>query len=357
MSEPPTKQARTDEGDAMEASARQAGGGGQSLQSKETPISIPPTITYGLQDTHTMILPTIFYLSAVNITRNGTACLRLCLNDFDTQQVILDTVTKGGATQAAQTTPFRPSGTPTTAPGTNAIYNFARRSNTLNSDVTTDSFYEFPSKVLSEKIDPYWWNYYNKLYTYYTVLGCEYEITCTNPNDYFAGTEDTAENNILIAKHVESIGGSTQNREFPKNLKTQDLFPLKQLQWIKVNQNIPTEKYTPTIISGYHKTGTVKRDVANDGDVKTWSVIGGTAGAPTNTYKEYLQLDIGRDPMGPRFYETKSYLNMQIRLKYTVQVKQLKTQAMYHQPSITPIAQTVPTDVYMPPAQITLTNP
>lgn len=344
MSEPPAKQARTDEGDAMEASARQATtSSGQSLQSRETPISIPPTITYGLQDTHTAIFPITFYLSATRIDDFGTATLRLCLNDLDQQQIVLDTFQKGGALNGVN---------PTTAPtSNNAIYNYARLSNQTHNTVTAATYTRYPSTLTSEKVYPYWWDYYSTLYTYYTVLGCEYEVTCLNVADNINNIQSSLQKDILIAKHVESIGGSTQNREFPKNIKIQELFAQKQLQWINVDQCIHSTKNKPTVISGYHKTGTTKRDVANDGDVKTWSVIGGTAGAPTNTYKEYLQLDIGRNPMTANTESALSHMNMQIRLKYTVQLKQLRTQGMY-MTGENDLIQTLPDDA-LPGTQIT----
>ena len=39
---------------------------------KETPISIPPTITFGVQNTHTTILPYLTYFSVSNLNYSAT---------------------------------------------------------------------------------------------------------------------------------------------------------------------------------------------------------------------------------------------------------------------------------------------
>lgn len=81
--EPSAKRPREDE-TAMTAS-RMAGGSGDGGQmggvKKETPVTIPPSITHGFQNTHTTIVPYLNYFSVRNLNYSATnTSLRIRMN-------------------------------------------------------------------------------------------------------------------------------------------------------------------------------------------------------------------------------------------------------------------------------------
>ena len=73
-------------GDEPMPEARQANstsGPGGNPQSKETPISNYPALSYGLQETHTTIIPFNFWFSMVGMTHNLPTKLQFRLNAVD----------------------------------------------------------------------------------------------------------------------------------------------------------------------------------------------------------------------------------------------------------------------------------
>ena len=77
-----------------------------------------------------------------------------------------------------------------------------------------------------------------------------------------------------------------------------------------------------TVIRGTYKPGQAKRNIVNDGDVKTWTATG----TALPNLKELLTLNFCKHPLA---YADTYNANMQISLKYIVQYKDLKQQARY----------------------------
>jgi len=332
MSEPATSIQRT-ENDQDVAEAR-ANTGMQSTQSKETPVTIPPSITYGLQDTHTTILPVQFYLTAANCREFYAATLRLNLNDLDQRPIVQDTFTTNQATVAANCGTATP------------VYNFITNWKPADADGALSSEWTpYPITITNGKPTPLWWDYYSKLYSYYTVVGCEYEITFRPIRA--EGVKNT-NIDVLLIHSIESGGteGTGVNREPPINTTINDLLSYKQMkhQHIAGSNASCTNSSNIFVLKGYHTTGSTKRDVTNDGDVKTWSKVGGvTAGSPTNTYREYLFLNLFKHPLACS--QKYQHVMMDIKLKYVVQFKQLDKVAQYPSASYQySIVQTLPID-------------
>ena len=206
---------------------------------------------------------------------------------------------------------------------------------------------------------PQWRDYWAAIYQYYTVLGCEYEIIMYNPLQV---------KNIRLMSVAARTGGLTAPAtlvpidngwyntdcvvatQFDTYSSTEgatgNVMPLTYYEEIRAFKNI---KWTPVpggqkaIIKGVYKPGDAKRNIANDGDVKTWSKT--SVGVPTSL-SEILTLNFFTDPFFdarlPDAYATTTttepsatgtgmtgVINMEIKLKYIVQYKDLKLQARY----------------------------
>ena len=110
----------------------------------------------------------------------------------------------------------------------------------------------------------------------------------------------------------------------------------KDIKWY----SIPSGK--KSIIRGTYKPGQIKRNIVNDGDVKTWTKTDGS----TPNLNEVLTLNFFTDPLYNARYQDvwenaaddeptatgaaiPGVVNMEIKLKYIVQFKDLKLQARY----------------------------
>lgn len=319
MSEPATKIQRTDgeppaEGGPNEPAAARAGTM-QSSVSKETPISIPPTITYGLQETHTTIIPTIFWLTAANLTNDTSPTLNITLNSL--YNILSDTTI---AT--------------TTSPNIVTSIHQRKAQNMMNMNDGSDSY---PAQLSDQNPDFWYRSYYGKMYMYYTVLNCNYEITLYN-----------ASNSDALATYTIRTLGNANNTVIPNNMRFVDIYGMKNINYRNLpGLNNETQSNRCDIIRGNYKPGTAKKDVSNDGDTKLWTLTGqGT------TYKEQLQLQFWRNPLFPRSTTTNGTntnvevqnVNIQVQLKYTVQYKQLKQSFSYPTYNATGISTRFPDD-------------
>ena len=176
---------------------------------------------------------------------------------------------------------------------------------------------------------PAWRAYWAAIYQYYTVLGCEYKITMINP----VTTEGAK---AIVGTQFDSYttaAAATGNVMPLANLS--EAMAFKNLRWDIIDRDSASQpNKNVCVISGRYKPGQTKRNIVNDGDVKTWSSTGtfdqiglGTGDDGVNpTLNEILTLNFWRAPLG---YSTAVALNMQIELKYIVQFKDLRSQARY----------------------------
>jgi len=290
--------------DGEPAAQRVASASGPNTVSKETPISPYPTLSFGLQETHTTILP---WTGWVTIAMDGTGAnqntplqLKLRMNTpYDMVDVTCDTDPTAGA---AYTTPgFFPS--PSQAGGLRAP-----------SGVTYPrQFNGGGTPTAVEK--PAWRDYWGALYDYYTVLGCEYKLVIENPNTSTGSA-------IIIYEHVDTYSDTATSTGNVLPLTNQaEILAFKNVKEHRVAPNDTRQDYI-TIIEGRYRPGQAKRNIVNDGDVKTWTATGTTL----PNLKEILTINFCKHPMA---YAEKFNANIQMSLKYIVQYKDLKQQARY----------------------------
>ena len=147
----------------QEVSALRTEGGNQVA--KETPITLANP-TYGLQETHTTILPWTGWITAAGLDKRTPQQLKIRMN---TPWDMLDASIENAPTDGTYITnkglyasPMNPSGY------------------WSNSQQTA-----YPRQMSSGSTEaherPAWRDYWSRFYEYYTVLGCQYEIILYNP--------------------------------------------------------------------------------------------------------------------------------------------------------------------------------
>jgi len=318
-----------DMGEAQLARAPGGGGAGPGNPvSKETPVSTYPSLSYGLQETHTTILPWCGYLSATGMVHTSPVVLELRMTQPH------DVLATDASTVAAA------------AAWGKAINNVPFNNNTTRDTATASTFPATVPSGASATERASWFEFWRKQYEYYTVLGCEWEITVHNPGAN-RGTE------IAVAwdyNTYSDTAGATGNKT-PQD-QTLNLFKqYKGLHW----ESLPISTDAAfgnsiKVLRGKYVPGMARRNIQNDGDVKTWIATnnGGTAAAPT--LKEFLTLYFYRHELA---YAKESAVtlgvNMQIKLKYIVQFKDLRVNARYPNTTDTDIALTLDTDVHQVP--------
>ena len=339
-------------GPVGEASRQALSSGGNSAVSKETPISNYPSLTYGLQETHTTVLPWTCWLSVGGLDKTTPAQLKLRMNSiYDMMDVTTLALPATGV-----------------IPTTKGFY-----SKPFNNDarIVGDNDIIYPEDPGSATTDadeaPQWRNYWDKFYEYYTVLGCEYEIILFNPASQpmvkFFGLESKTVTGtpgftapavsvpIQVGMYNTDIVVATQFDTYTDTVGyTGNHMPLANYADIRYYKNIqwtPVKGGSKAVIRGTYKPGQAKRNVKNDGDAKTWTAVG-----TGPNFKEILTLNFFMDPFfNGQYMDTfendggyaitangtnmLGCCNMEINLKYIVQYKDLRVQARYPNTIIT----------------------
>jgi len=315
--------AASDDPMGEEVSARSSAAGGQNPQSKETPISRYPTLTYGLQETHTTILPFTFWFSSACHTTGVPAVMKIRLNsiyNFITSPVD-GALASGGipVTATNYSRPIAPDGK-----GSNHMF---------PEGINDGTFVEAP----------YWRNYWAQLYEYYTVLGCEYKITtgCVNTSSGFAA---------IVGHTIDSwsdAAAETGNITPTTNLS--EAMSLKGMQFDVLPAARPENGgQQMTVIQRRYIPGQAKRNIVNDGDVKTWTKTAFNGTSPENfvpTLKETLNLYFWRAPLANIVSSNTEVTacNTQVELKWIVQFKDLRNLPRY--PVTSPAGTSVITNI------------
>lgn len=318
---------------------------GSSQVSKETPISSYPSISYGLPETHTCILPHTTWLTAVGLSKSAGLPLKIRMNSpYD--MINVDIGTYGTTDGTRKNNPEFLAGL-------------------INPDNRTQNAQKFPETTWENAqvtpVGPYagerpqWRDYYAKIYDYYTVLGCEYEIIMYNPLQMrhvkpwtLPTTTSTSapavtylvDNGAYCTDCVAAIEYDTYSATATT---TGNVMPVASYADTRAFKNIRWEVIKggqKAVIRGHYKPGDAKRNIVNDGDVKTWTATG--SAPPTLT--EILNVSFFQDPFfNAQNAETFSSalvptstggiitgtIMMEINLKYIVQFKDLKLQARY----------------------------
>lgn len=308
----------------------QAGTSGNNNVSKETPISNYPTLNYGLQETHTTILPYKTWFSVYRADTGTPIQVGIRMNSIVD---MMSGLSMGNATttlaKGFYNRPFKHDGTISHA----------------NADGTANTA-EFPAYIangtdsVAEK--PSWREFWFKMYEYYTVLKCHYKITVYNANAQQGAS-------IIIGTQFDSYSdaaGSTGNR-MPTAATLVQAMQFKNIKWevVEYARSEHPNKHV-TVIEGTYYPGSIHRNIRNDGDVKTWTPTTNT-GTPSSsipTLKDLLTLNFWRAPMA---WEINTACNVEVELKYVVQFKDLKEQWRYPYSGSTATSLTTGTDIVM----------
>lgn len=298
----------------LAVSAARSSGGGLEGQSKETPISIPPTITYGLQETHTTILPWTGWVSC--ISADYVAPIQLPIRMNAVNDIMPITTLSNPAVGSAF--------------GLKGIYG------SKVSESNQRSYIGFPAEFTPSSTDPTerpaWREFWFQLYDYYTVLKCHYEIVIDNPTNYPIGAFP-----LLIGTQFDSYSDTaTSTGNVMPQTRLVEALAFKGLRWENLSGYTVREQQgrdnNQVVIAGTYMPGMIKRNIVNDGDVKTWTRTDGTL----PNLKDILTVNIYQHPMAHTgTVGTVSNCNVQITCKYVVQFKDLKLQARYPNTAIT----------------------
>lgn len=347
-----------DMGEGETQQARAGGGGGPSSVSKETPISSYPSLSYGLPETHTTILPWTGWLAGTGIDKTTPLQLKIRMNTpWDMLDVTLGTI---GITDGAKAS---------------ATKQWIRRMLDNDNRITVANSTRFPQEMPNDSTyageRPAWRDYWASLYDYYTVLGCEYEIILYNaqqvpqlkvallPGKTINETPDANDATypavaslVHCGMHNTDLVCAVQMDTYSDTAtSTGNVMPLTNYAEARAFKNIrwyPIEGGKKQVIRGRYTPGQAKRNIVNDGDVKTWTATGTTL----PNLKEILTLNFWQDP----FYNAKENntfdtastytpstsgatmygsIGMEVNIKYIVQFKDLKLQGRYPNSVIT----------------------
>lgn len=296
----------------VQAAARAGGGGGPNGVSKETPISSYPSLTYGVQETHTTILPWVFW-TGMALDKNTATPLQMKIRLNSIYDMIDNTIVAAPADDT-----------------TFSVQGFVNKKVGFNGKTpySGNGFPVQPTAAASTTERSQWRDYWAQLYQYYTVLGCEYEVIMVNPignHDTVNGTANLRVygGDIICAEQIDTYSDTAAATGNVMPLTTLvEVMNYKNIKWHKIQANGNGNNLgNTTIIKGRYTPGSVKRNIVNDGDVKTW-----TATTIQPTLKEFLTLNFWPHPLSAG---TAFGLNIQVRLKYIVQWKDLVAQARY----------------------------
>lgn len=346
---------QADEPMEMATMARSGGGGGPNQVAKETPIILAKP-TYGLQETHTTILPWTGWITAAGLDKRKPQQLKIRMN---TPWDMIDATTSNiGTVDGVNVT-------------TKGLYN---RPIDPSGKYSTSQQSRYPVEFTNNTTEaterPAWRDYWSRLYEYYTVLGCEYEIILYNPiqvkdvrlqiaqenNRFVTGpttiTFPAIQQFIDCGYYNSDCVCAVQYDTYSATAtSTGNVMPGTNYEEIRAYPGIrwyPVKGGQKAVIKGTYKPGQAKRNVVNDGDVKTWTKT--ADGVPTSL-SEILTLNFFMDPFFNARQQDNYYLNaagdmssfepqstganirgavnMEINLKYIVQFKDLRQQARY----------------------------
>ena len=290
----------TDPEPTPETSAARMGvaGPGGSV-SKETPISPYPSLSYGLQETHTTILPYRAWLSGGYLDHDSPLQLEIRMNAiWDILKSSITTLSDAGtiAAKAFHDKPVTSGGVHTTG----------------------ISFPQAPVNGATER--PQWRDFWRKFYEQYTVLGCEWKVVVINVNNSRGADIEAA---VQYDSYSDTNG--TTGNIMPK-APYAEVKAFKNIKWYRAEAATSENQAANNtmVITGTYKPGMISRNIKNDGDVKTWTACGTTL----PTLKDILTINFFKAGLN---YATvaQTAFNASIEVKYIVQFKDLIEQARY----------------------------
>lgn len=302
-------------GDVEMALARSGGGGGITAPSKETPISQYPSLTYGLQNTHTTVLPWRSWSSFSFLDKENQQQQGFRMNaPYDMRvQPLVDLPSGAGAAAKAE---------------------FNRPVNGTGINTAGVVFPRTSAAGAAANERPQWRDYWAQLYEYYTVLGCEWKVTISNVG---ANIDSGILVGVQYDSYSDTSGPTSSTMPYPSALA--EALAYEGMMWHHVDKWNTNQE--ATIISGKWKPGDVSHNIVNDGDVKTWTPTGSIPNE-----KVLLTLNWWQDELSHRIPQEIN-ANVKVELKYIVQFKDLRMQARYPNSKITDqdIAQYIDNDI------------
>lgn len=299
---------------ANNALALRAGGGDQTRGAHETPV-IWHSPEYGFKETMTVVIPTTLYFSV-----NKLPTTVLTSGDIDKNKV-----------EIRLNSPYTPLMSTLVAQSTSSPVAVGVSATKAPDSATNPStLLTFPYTITSSH-KPQWLSYWDKMYEVYTVLETQYEITIAN-------ARTASFNHSIVCWERDQYGTSSTGNIMPAG-------PLDEMiNWRGVKEGVISgqdyeQRSSFFKISETWKPGQENRNATNDGDVKTWCATGAV---PSPAYVESLHMRFFASPFTQ---DTHHGVNVEVRLKYIVQFKDLKSVFRYPITGGSGITLTVPDNV------------
>lgn len=303
-------------------------GGKTKVGAGETPLDNIPR-TYGLPDSVNAIMPTIMYCSVIapaTYTADATA-IRVRLNTPNDMWV--DTLTTPSASAAYAPGVFSAKLADNTDP-------IGGGANTAWPSVVQGGPLLWPKIGNGASEKPQWRDWYFKLYDYYHVIGCEYEVLVQNVTR-IPGRD------VLVGIGFDSNNPNNTAGTFP-TAPVADMRMWPGIEWKTCGSGQDgTQDEQWVSFKGYHDTNKGSRVIENDEDDKTWSKT------DTNvpSVQQFLKIFIGKPDFNTMYNIPTQYMGVNIRFKLRLicQFKQLKKTWRYPIAGAAPVSLTAPTDI------------
>lgn len=289
--------------------------GGQASQgAHETPV-LPREPAYRFKETMTTVIPTTYYFSVNNL---GFAASSLNKFEIRLNSPYSSIITPSSFVEQTAGAAVATGVSITQAPDGDS--NFA----TLGS---------FPLTTTTNH-KPQWLAYWEKIYEAYHVMETHYEITVMP-------ARSEARTSVLVLWEEDQYGSSSTGNIMPSS--TLD----EMAEWVGTKQMIIRGTADDNAmnfgkIKSTWKPGRANRNTTNDGDVKTWNTTGAV---PNPAYVESLHLRFFRGPLSSQNPASVIGCNVQVKISYIVQFKDLKQQFRYPLTGDSTVTLTLPTDV------------
>lgn len=283
---------------------------------QETKITRQPH-HYGLPNTVTAVHPHVWYYSMVVDLSPAAIAQRLTFQPntmYDVFNVALTTPTASAAfTPDVYNRPI-PNSTATAWPATLPVFP-RTSSNGINE---CGQFRDW----------------YDQMYQYYVVLGCEYTITFVNQQRNLGA-------DVVVGTYADSYTSANGTSVHPNNQSVEAMHywpDIDNLTLCKASgDNSSSENYA--VIKGRWTPGSIHKNVENDEDLKTWTKANAS---PALTE----EITIFGGSSWNAQYAAHHGVNVRVELRQITQWKDLRPQFRWPAVGQTPIALTAPTDIF-----------
>lgn len=334
---------RDDQQDADgDARMRSSEGTGNTKGNGETPITYSKP-SYTLQDTHTTIMPLTFYFSAVLDSYRALDFTFRANSHVNPLITLISAPPPNGTYLGARyVTGLYNSKIPSPAAFSTATdeptyannintYSLYGRGDAPSETRWTKFKYNFPTTIPAAlQPQTFMQEWYKKMYTYYTVLGCDYELYA----DIVPTSLDSANNDVLMASVVDSYSSTKTVNQLGNRAYLGDIQYWKNIKYHYLRANKREEKNIINKVSGHYTPGDSKRAVVNDEDVKRWTPV---ANAPEykedihfliypsefNTHHQFIGKDANDALSDYSDAAALTKINFKFTVKYIVQYKDL----------------------------------